>query len=71
MAKHDLSTTKIRGKIRTRVTLKRGEVLSLCRCWKSENFPLCDSTHKNLGDEKGPVIIHTECDQDFITRESD
>lgn len=70
MPKHHYSTSKTRGKIRTRVTVKRGEVISLCRCWKSETFPLCDSSHNNLNDEKGPVIIQTDCEQEFLTRES-
>ena len=66
MPEHQYSTSKTRGKIRTRVTLKHGEVISLCRCWHSKNFPLCDSSHKDLGDEKGPVVIRTNCEDDFV-----
>jgi CDGSH-type Zn-finger protein len=69
MPEHQFSSSETRGKIRTRVTLKRGEAISLCRCWHSQNFPLCDGSHKNLGDKKGPVVIHTDCEQAFIHRE--
>ena len=65
MPKHQFSTTESRGKIRTRVTLKRGEVISLCRCWHSKKFPMCDSSHQEYEDNKGPVIIHTDCDHNF------
>jgi len=70
MPKHHFSTSTTRGKKRTRVTLRRGEVISLCRCWHSKNFPLCDSSHKDLGDDKGPIVVHTDCDQDFIERKN-
>jgi CDGSH-type Zn-finger protein len=65
MPEHQHSTSNIKGKVRTRVTLKRGEVIALCRCWHSEHFPLCDGSHKNIKGEHGPVTIRTQCDQDF------
>ena len=71
MPKHQYSTSEVRGKIRTRVTLKRGEVISLCRCWHSKNFPLCDSSHKNFTDEKGPVVIQTDCEVNFLRSDED
>ncbi len=69
MPKHQVTSSEIRGKIRTRVTLRRGEVISLCRCWRSENFPLCDGSHKGSNDTKGPVVVHTDCEHDFHSNE--
>lgn len=71
MPEHQFSSTKTRGKIRTRVTLKRGEVISLCRCWHSEKFPLCDSSHQEYEDTRGPIIILTECEHDFVLNKKD
>lgn len=71
MPEHQISTSKTRGKIRTSVTIRRGEVISLCRCWHSKKFPLCDSSHKDLDDVKGPIMINTDCDQNFIKKEND
>lgn len=66
MPDHKISTRKVKGNIRSHVTMRKGEVISLCRCWQSKNFPLCDSTHKDLDDEKGPVTISTDCDHSFL-----
>lgn len=66
MPDHKFSTRKVKGNIRTHVTMQRGEVISLCRCWQSKNFPLCDSSHKDLEDEKGPITISTDCDHSFL-----
>jgi CDGSH-type Zn-finger protein len=65
MPEHKFSSKKLRGHIRTVVTLRREEVISLCRCWQSNNFPLCDGSHKYNTDDKGPVIIHADCESDF------
>jgi CDGSH-type Zn-finger protein len=67
MPKHQHSTKKIRGKLRSKVTMRHGEIISLCRCWHSKNFPVCDGSHKDINDERGPVIINTDCDSDFLT----
>ncbi len=71
MPKHDTETYEQRGHIRTHVTMRKGEVISLCRCWKSAKFPLCDGTHNTLENDKGPVVIHVDCDLDFLDQESD
>ncbi|XP_063360221.1 CDGSH iron-sulfur domain-containing protein 2 homolog [Cydia amplana] len=38
-----------------------GEKMSLCRCWKSKKWPLCDGAHgphnRATGDNTGPVVI--------------
>lgn len=65
MPEHHVSTKILKGKKRATVTMRRGEVISLCRCWHSKNFPLCDGSHKDLTDDKGPVTITTDCDKDF------
>jgi len=65
MPDHQHSTQILNGHIRTKVTLRQGEVISLCRCWQSKNFPLCDGSHKNADDEKGPVMIFSDCDENF------
>ena len=71
MPEHKVSTSTLRGKIRARVTLRQGEALSLCRCWQSKNFPLCDSSHKKSEDDKGPVVVHTDCNQPFHAKKKD
>jgi CDGSH-type Zn-finger protein len=39
------------------VTLEPGERLSLCRCYASAKFPICDGAHKLIPDLKGPVVV--------------
>jgi CDGSH-type Zn-finger protein len=65
MPKHQHSTTIKSGHIRTRVTMRQGEVISLCRCCHSKNFPLCDGYHKYIEGEKGPVVINVNCESGF------
>ena len=34
--------------------------LSICRCWKSKNWPYCDATHAKLnqaGENVGPFVV--------------
>ena len=71
MPDHQFSSTKIRGKIRTRITLKRGEVISLYRCWHSKKFQLCDNSHPEYEDNKGPIIILTNCEHHFVLNKKD
>jgi len=70
MPNHKHITKKQGGHIRSTVTMRRGEVIALCRCWQSENFPLCDGSHKYNEDEKGPVVILTDCSADFHRKSS-
>ncbi|KNC54687.1 uncharacterized protein AMSG_01538 [Thecamonas trahens ATCC 50062] len=38
----------------------KGKRLSLCRCWASATYPLCDGAHKKLnlgGDIAGPIRV--------------
>jgi CDGSH-type Zn-finger protein len=49
-----------------------GKKAAMCRCWKSETFPLCNGSHnkynRETGDHLGPIvmsgvevpIVHTE-----------
>ncbi len=43
------------------LVIRSGEKLALCRCWKSRKFPLCDGSHRDIGQEcgspVGPVIV--------------
>ncbi len=52
-----VTTEERNGHVRTTVALEPGERCSLCRCFKSEKFPLCDGTHKTLQGNWGPVIV--------------
>jgi len=54
MATH--STENRNGHPRTTVQMKPGERISLCRCFGSKKFPLCDGTHKEYPG-RGPVVI--------------
>jgi CDGSH-type Zn-finger protein len=54
MAEHQ--TIEKNGYLKTLVTLEPGEKISLCRCWKSTTFPICDDSHK-LGGTQGPVSV--------------
>ena len=71
MPNHQTETYEQKGHIRTRVTMRKGEAISLCRCWKSGKFPLCDGTHNVLENDRGPVVVHVDCDLEFVDREDD
>jgi len=55
MAKY--STEELLGHLRTTLDLEPGERVALCRCFQSKKFPFCDSTHKTLPDNRGPVVV--------------
>ena len=65
MPQHHHETYQKNGHTRTQVTVVQGESISLCRCWRSQKFPLCDGSHNDVDDGKGPAIIHVDCDKDF------
>jgi CDGSH-type Zn-finger protein len=65
MPKHQTHTYESNGHIRTRVKMRKGEAISLCRCWQSKKFPLCDGTHNSLDNDRGPAVIQIDCDRDF------
>ena len=48
-------------KVVNNVELKAGEKCVVCRCWKSEKFPLCDGSHvkhnEATGDNVGPASV--------------
>ncbi|MDY6873555.1 MAG: CDGSH iron-sulfur domain-containing protein [Chloroflexota bacterium] len=71
MPKHHTNTYKSHGHIRTRVKMRKGEVISLCRCWQSKNFPLCDGTHNTLDNDRGPAVIQIDCDLNFLDQEEE
>ncbi|CAX63926.1 CDGSH iron-sulfur domain-containing protein, putative [Plasmodium reichenowi] len=40
--------------------LKSSKKVSVCRCWKSFNFPYCDNTHQKLQQQGvvcGPLLL--------------
>ncbi|CRG98962.1 CDGSH iron-sulfur domain-containing protein, putative [Plasmodium relictum] len=40
--------------------LKKSKKISVCRCWKSNNFPYCDNTHQKLQQQGivcGPLLL--------------
>ncbi|MBI5302307.1 MAG: CDGSH iron-sulfur domain-containing protein [Chloroflexi bacterium] len=51
------STENRNGHLRTTVHLEPGEKVSLCRCFKSKEFPICDGTHKQEPNSIGPVVV--------------
>lgn len=49
------------AKVVSTLNLVAGEKCVVCRCWKSNKFPLCDGSHvkhnTETGDNVGPAII--------------
>jgi CDGSH-type Zn-finger protein len=43
------------------IDIKPGDKVSVCRCWKSKKFPLCDGAHNKHnaenGDNVAPAVI--------------
>ena len=52
----EITSAEKNGHIRHMVTLEPDEKIMLCRCYKSEKFPLCDLSHAQCEGEVGPVI---------------
>jgi len=51
-------TSEVRnGRLRSTIHIAPGERVSLCRCFKSKEFPICDGTHKTMEGEYGPVVV--------------
>lgn len=45
---------------RTKVQVKNGETVALCRCWQSKKFPFCDGSHNKLNEDNvGPIIVES------------
>lgn len=44
---------------RTKITVKSGDTVALCRCWQSKKFPFCDGSHNKLEDNVGPIIVES------------
>jgi len=64
----EMGTKEKNGYLKTWVTLEPGEKISLCRCWKSKTFPLCDHSHKLEGTQ-GPVSITVRSEKDPLSEE--
>jgi CDGSH-type Zn-finger protein len=53
----EINSAEKNGHIRHIVTIEPDEKVMLCRCYKSEKFPLCDLSHAKCEGEVGPVIV--------------
>lgn len=53
----EFSNEERNGRLRTTVILRPGERVSLCRCQKSAELPICDGTHKGCDTTFGPLIV--------------
>ena len=58
----EITSAEKNGHIRHTVTIKPDEKIMLCRCYKSEKFPLCDLSHAKCEGEVGPVIVQVAQD---------
>jgi CDGSH-type Zn-finger protein len=56
----ELSSEVKNGHVRHIVNLKNGEMVILCRCQHSKEYPLCDGTHKTMDTPIGPAIVQSE-----------
>lgn len=53
----EITSAEKNGHIRHTVKIQPGEKVMLCRCYRSEKFPICDISHAKCQDELGPVIV--------------
>lgn len=51
------STIEKNGRLKTRIILKQGEAVELCRCMQTKDFPFCDGTHKHIDTTAGPIVV--------------
>ena len=53
----EITSAEKNGHIRHTVTIESDEKIMLCRCYKSEKFPICDISHAKCEGEVGHVIV--------------
>jgi CDGSH-type Zn-finger protein len=53
----EITSAEKNGHIRHTVTIQADEKVVLCRCYKSEKFPLCDGSHARAEGVVGPVVV--------------
>ena len=53
----EITSAEKNGHIRHTVTIQTDEKIMLCRCYKSEKFPICDISHAKCEGNLGPVIV--------------
>jgi len=53
----EITNAEKNGKLRVIVKLKTGERISICRCFASKEFPICDGSHRGLPFNVGPAVV--------------
>jgi CDGSH-type Zn-finger protein len=58
---NDNSDGKLAQKETVELDLQGTPMISVCRCWKSAKFPICDGAHKVLNSQHksklGPLVV--------------